>query len=200
MRTISRALQIWSAWWRCNYGDWPAPPQTHSLNCDGLALPRVGPTSPALSRRRGADEDGGHAIAVGGAGFPGVVDASHEDHVTGFDAVRAVVEDEVDGSAEHDLEVEGVSVMLGGLSVGALLDDHPADVAGLEVLVDQVGVAWGLAGGGLCVVLYGMAMPKPGATELISTSSLLTTQDLPSASTPVMNSRMGRLPLVVVSA
>lgn len=45
----------------------------------------------------------------------------------------------------------------------------------------------GRAGGGLVAVAYGTPIAKPGANRSGARSSLLTTQDLPAASTPVIN-------------
>ncbi|MCX2934938.1 hypothetical protein ORI20_32260 [Mycobacterium sp. CVI_P3] len=70
-----------------------------------------------------------------------MVDTVHDDHVAGFEVVGTVAEDQVDAPLST-ISRSMVSVWGIGISVfGALVDDHPADEAGLEEQVDEVGVA-----------------------------------------------------------
>ena len=110
---------------------------------------RAGSFSADYFGRRHPDEDGVDPASVG-AGFLGVVNTPHHDHVAFFQVVDTVVEQ----------KVEGVGVVDRRFGVGAVVDENPA-VTGDASRAEDEGVDQ------LLVTAQGQRAPLCGRDELI---------------------------------
>jgi hypothetical protein len=104
---------------------------------------RCSPGYPARFRsllRRGCADGGDAQQAPVRAGPPPVVDAGDHHAVTGFEPVRAVVEEEFDTSSQENVEVDAIRVMNGERHVRPVLHHHPMNAPWRHTEIERIRV------------------------------------------------------------